>query len=275
MPERGAIITGAASGMGLAMAKDLLAKGWHVVMADINPAGEELAASFGPNALFIQTDTSCWDSQTKLFRKAFKWTTPTFMFANAGVTGTDPVFFGSISTTSPDPPQKPTLKTVNVNLLGTIYSIQLFTHFFLAGKTPNTGKGSIVVTSSEGGVYNLSLDPIYCATKYAPVGLIRSLWPTLIQSSVTINAILPGFVPSAITSPLLPITPVEYITPLTTIVNAVAELMECEQTGQTLECSGTELFYQKQQAYPNETARWVWEDAPKMWQEAWEKSQQA
>ncbi|MCJ1396187.1 hypothetical protein MMC18_009076 [Xylographa bjoerkii] len=266
MAERGAIITGAASGMGLAVTKDLLAKGWHVVMADINPAGEELAASLGENALFVQTDTSCWDSQTNLFRKAFKWTTPTFMFANAGVTGTDPAFFKSINTTSPDLPQKPTLETVNVNLLGTIYSIQLFAHFFLICKTLKT---------REGHVYNLSLDPIYCATKYALVGLIRSLWPTLIQGRVTLNAILPGFVPSAITSSLLPITPVEYMTPLTTIVNAVTELMEGEQTGQTLECSGTELFYQKQQAYPNEIARWVWEDAPKMWQEAWEKSQQA
>ncbi|MCJ1403861.1 hypothetical protein MMC11_007084 [Xylographa trunciseda] len=275
MLERGAIITGAASGMGLAVAKDLLAKGWRVVMADINPAGEELAASFGENALFVQTDTSSWDGQMNVFRKAFEWTTPTFLFANAGVTGTDPTFFGSISTASSDPPQKPTLQTVNVNLLGTIYSIQLFTHFFLARKTPTTEKGSIVVTASEGGVYNLSLDPIYCATKYALVGLVRSLGPTLVQSNVTINAILPGFVPSAMTSPILPITPVEYRTPLTTIVDAVTQLMEGEQTGQTLECSGTELFYQKQQAYPNEIARWVWEDAPKVWQAAWEKSQQA
>lgn len=183
-------------------------------------------------------------------------------------------FSRSLSATSSDLPQKPTLETINVNLLGTIYSIQLFTHLFLACKTPDTEKGSIVVTASEG-VYSLPMDPIYCATKHALVGLIRSLWPTLIKSNVTINAILPGFVPSAMTNPILPITPVEYITPLTTIGNAVAQLMEGEQTGQTLECSGAELFYQKQQAYPNEIARWVCEDAPKMWQAQWEKSQRA
>lgn len=162
-----------------------------------------------------------------------------------------------------------------MNLLGTIYSVQLLAHFFLACKTPITEKGSIVITASEAGVYNLYLDPIYCATKYALVGLTRSLCPILTGSGVTINAILPGFVPSAISSPLIPITPAEYFTPLTTIVRAVTELMEGEQTGQTVECSGPEFFYQKQQAYPNEVARWVWEDAPKMWQEAWTKSQQA
>lgn len=37
MSERGAVITGAASGMGLALTKDLLAKGWRVVMADEIP----------------------------------------------------------------------------------------------------------------------------------------------------------------------------------------------------------------------------------------------
>jgi len=69
MSERGAVITGAASGMGLALTKDLLAKGWRVVMADINPAGEELAVSLGDQALFVKTDISDFHSQMHLFRK--------------------------------------------------------------------------------------------------------------------------------------------------------------------------------------------------------------
>lgn len=130
------------------------------------------------------------------------------------------------------------------------------------------------MTASEAGIYSLRLDPIYCATKHALVGLVRSLWPTLTPGGITINAILPGLVPSSITGPLLPNTPAEYVTPLATVVKVITELREGDQTGQTVECSGTDLFYQKQQAYPNEVARWVWEDALGVWQKAWEGSQQ-
>lgn len=69
MASQGAIITGAASGIGLALTKDLLTKGWRVVMADINPAGKELAKGFGESALFIKTDTSDWNSQVQMFQK--------------------------------------------------------------------------------------------------------------------------------------------------------------------------------------------------------------
>jgi NAD(P)-dependent dehydrogenase (short-subunit alcohol dehydrogenase family) len=58
MSSQGAIVTGAASGIGLTLIKYLLLRGWRGVMADINPAGEALAQVLGENALFIKTDTS-------------------------------------------------------------------------------------------------------------------------------------------------------------------------------------------------------------------------
>jgi NAD(P)-dependent dehydrogenase (short-subunit alcohol dehydrogenase family) len=186
---------------------------------------------------------------------AFAWTPITFLATNAGITGTEPALFHSICDASSSPPQKSTLQTLNVNLLGTLFSIQLFAHFFMSTNPGHSTKGSIVVTASEAGIYNLRLGPIYCATKYALVEFTRSLWPTLLLGGSTTNAILPGFVPTTITSPLLSITPSEYLTPLSTIVKAFTELMEGELTGQTVECSGAKLFYQKQQAYPNEVAR--------------------
>jgi 15-hydroxyprostaglandin dehydrogenase (NAD) len=69
MSKKGAIITGAASGVGLALTKHYLAQGWRVVMSDINPAGEAIAKELGDDVLFIPSDTSSWESQAALFEK--------------------------------------------------------------------------------------------------------------------------------------------------------------------------------------------------------------
>lgn len=69
MSERGAIVTGAASGFGLALTKNLLSKGWNVVMADINPAGEAISKDLGENVLWVETNTADWGSQANMFDK--------------------------------------------------------------------------------------------------------------------------------------------------------------------------------------------------------------
>jgi hypothetical protein len=69
-----AIITGGASGIGLALTKHLLTKGYHVVMADVNTkAGTQLSAELGPNTLFHRTDVSSYAEQVELFKSAISW----------------------------------------------------------------------------------------------------------------------------------------------------------------------------------------------------------
>ena len=51
------VVTGAGSGLGAASARALVAAGGRVVLADLNrEAGEKLAAEFGDNARFVETD---------------------------------------------------------------------------------------------------------------------------------------------------------------------------------------------------------------------------
>lgn len=69
MSEQGAIITGAASGIGLALTKHLLDKGWRVVMTDINPIGETIAMDLGVKVLWIECNIADWDSQVSMFAK--------------------------------------------------------------------------------------------------------------------------------------------------------------------------------------------------------------
>jgi 15-hydroxyprostaglandin dehydrogenase (NAD) len=63
------------SGMGLAVTRRLLAKGWKIGMSDVNGSqGEALADELGENALFILTDVSEYEGQVEVFEKVWaKW----------------------------------------------------------------------------------------------------------------------------------------------------------------------------------------------------------
>lgn len=69
-------------------------------------------------------------------------------------------------------------------------------------------------------------------------------------------------------APLIAVTPDEYETPMSTMLKACAELLDGDKTGQILEISGSNLYYQQPQAYPDEVARWLWEDAGAFWMDA-------
>jgi NADP-dependent 3-hydroxy acid dehydrogenase YdfG len=67
-------------------------------------------------------------------------------------------------------PRKPTLKVLDVNLSGTIFSIKVFLHHVQKCNpgVPKDGspKAHIVITGSEGGFYSFPYDTIYCASKH-------------------------------------------------------------------------------------------------------------
>ncbi len=56
------------------------------------------------------------------------------------------------------------------------------------------GGGAIVATASLAGLIGFSPDPVYCLTKHAVVGLVRSLGPQLADRGITINAVCPSIV---------------------------------------------------------------------------------
>lgn len=80
-----AIITGASSGIGLAISQHLLDKGWKVVMADVNPSDISSFGTAKDRVLFQKTDVSIWDQQKALFRAAYEFGGRIdFLAANAG-----------------------------------------------------------------------------------------------------------------------------------------------------------------------------------------------
>lgn len=93
------------------------------------------------------------------------------------------------------------------------------------------------------------------------VGLTRSLAKRLeaLDEPITVNAICPGLVPTAINSEaLVAAVPPRMITPLEVVVRAVERvILDSSITGQTLECSGQQIEARSVLPYLNEAAQYT------------------
>lgn len=158
-----AIITGAASGIGLGLTKHLHAKGWRIVMADLDvEGGERLARELGDSVIFQETNVADWDSNGALFKRAWEWAgCIDFFAANAGIGETGSVF--DIFPADEDP-QKPDLATLKVDFISVLYGLRWFVHYARKNKKPG---GKVVVTASCAGLYGFPPAPQYCAAKHA------------------------------------------------------------------------------------------------------------
>ena len=247
-----ALVTGASSGIGLALVKHLVSKSWAVVCADVNPPPDEI-----PGTLFIKTNVTSWDEQAAAFEQAFLWHSRLdFCALNAGIDDRDDIF-ASISSDSTKPPRKPNMLTFEVDVFGPYYGIKLAAHYMSLNK-PHPG-GKIAISSSSAGLYGLPLIPQYTASKHALVGLTRSLAPVARRVDITINAIAPAMVATALAPPgLMDSFSDKQITPMSTIMRAFDELGDFDgvgnvgqwvkegHTGQIVECSIGNLYYREE-----------------------------
>jgi len=183
-----AVITGAASGIGRALAERCMREGMKVALADIDPANlaqaeTELRAG-GGTVLGVQTDVSKRGDVERLARQAID----TFggvhlLFNNAGVA-------------AGGAPWEATWNdwewVVGVNLWGMIHGVKVFTPLLLAQNT----ECHIVNTSSMAGLIVGGGSATYAVTKHAVVALSESLYLTLQQrkSLVQVSVLCPGLV---------------------------------------------------------------------------------
>jgi 15-hydroxyprostaglandin dehydrogenase (NAD) len=152
-----AIITGAGSGIGEAVAKHLYSKGYKIVVADMNSTtGEKVASALGSDAKFIQADVSSYHSQALLFKQAYEWGGKRldFCHANAGIDDRQILYdAGEKEELDEDGLLKPlNTKTMQVNLEAIIQGLWLFKYYVRRSKEAGGGKGKFVATSSAAGL---------------------------------------------------------------------------------------------------------------------------
>lgn len=147
-----AVVTGGASGIGLALTKHLLTKNYRVVIADVNVAnGESISKELGSDTLFHRTDVSVYADQLDLFKRAFEWGgSVDFFAANAGIDDTQNLYQEADAAVGKNGQPEPLdLKTMQVDLEAVFQGMWIFKHW--ARKNAKRG-GKIVITSSMGGL---------------------------------------------------------------------------------------------------------------------------
>lgn len=171
---RVALVTGAASGIGLASTKYLVSRGFRVAIVDWNESLAEIESQkLAPHTAVFKCDVSSWESQAAVFEAVAKrWGRIDVVHANAGIPDQLPLLQEAASE-----PKKPNTRAVEVDYYGAIYSVSLAL-FYLRR---NNGKGGkIIVTASQVGVYPFPTGPLYAGAKAA----VRTGDAPLVQHSV-------------------------------------------------------------------------------------------
>ena len=182
--KRVAVITGAASGLGLAIATRLSHEGFQVVVADIDDAnGERLATSLGDDALFVHCDvTSRADVEDVRDAAGETFGGIDLLVNNAGFDA--PGFFLHTE-------QSTWESLIAVNLMGVLNC----THVLMPSITERcqkTGYGRIVNIASDAGRVGSMGEAVYSAAKGGVIAFSKSMARELARDKVTVNAVCPG-----------------------------------------------------------------------------------
>ena len=184
---RAAFISGAASGIGAAMARRLSAHGCPLAVVDQDGDGlRQTAAAIGGPVLARELDVRDAAAQAAFAAEVADWAAGPIglVFNNAGVTTVQPVAGADV---------RDDRWVIDVNFGGVVHGVRAFLPILR-----RQGSGVIVNTSSVFGLLGYPAQSAYCASKFAVRGFTEALRHELRGSGVSAVTVLPGGVRTSI-----------------------------------------------------------------------------
>lgn len=179
------IVTGAASGLGEATAREFAKEGAHVVLSDISDKGHEVSEklnSEGYSTIFVKTNVAEENDIINLINQAVeKFGRLDVMFANAGI---------NIESTVEDLKADDWQKVIDVNLksvyLSNKYAIKQFKKQGTGGAIVNTGSIHSLVARQGLAAYSASKGGVKMLTQQAASEVSKD--------NIRVNAVAPGYI---------------------------------------------------------------------------------
>ncbi|KAK4113103.1 NAD(P)-binding protein [Canariomyces notabilis] len=270
------LITGGASGIGLAITRYFAGQpeGHSIAILDVNAAtGEAVAAALAAEfprrttISFHACDVSSWDEQARVFERVYRehGNALDVVVANAGVSEQGATTLVKLQSESgagsgergEEGPRKPSVKTVEVNLLGVVYSVNLAVHYM--DKKPHvqdgTSRGSIICTASNAGLYPFPIAPLYAASKFGVIGLVWSTAKVIERAGIQINALAPAVLDTNI-APDKDLFKHMIVTPMETLIRGVDQfLADPTVSGAVAEVHGDKVTIRPPHEFVDEDSR--------------------
>ena len=191
LADRTAIVTGASSGIGRAIARRFAAEGARVVVADITDTPvegggptEELIADDGGEALFIKTDVARSDQVDALVSETVS------RFGRLDVLVNNAAIYSSTPLTETS--EKDWDRVMAVNLKGAFLCARRAVEQMLTQEIVNEARGRIVNVSSQHGMVCAPRDIAYGVSKAGIVYMTRQIAVDYARQHIICNAIAPG-----------------------------------------------------------------------------------
>ncbi|VEF47273.1 short-chain dehydrogenase/reductase SDR [Bacillus freudenreichii] len=181
-----AVITGASSGIGAAIARELAGKGVNVVLAarridKLNEMEQEINGEGGGKALAVQTDMANRKEVEDLVKKAVE----TFGSVDIFVNNAGQMLSATVQSGKVDEWER----MIDVNIKGVLYGVNSVLPSML-----EQSSGHIVNIASVSGLEVTKMSTVYSATKFAVRAISTGLEKELARTGVRVTNISPGMV---------------------------------------------------------------------------------